>query len=78
MFAQVNVVLETLKVTGLQLSVLLLSTLAAVMLAVPPTNVIVTGLQLAIGAVLSRTVMTCILLDELPQASIAVHLRVSV
>ena len=51
--AQVNAVLETLNVIGLQLSVLLLSTLAGVMLAVPPTKVMVIGLQLGTGAVTS-------------------------
>jgi len=53
MFAQANVVLETLKVTGPQLSLLPLFTLAAVMLADAPTNVTVTDLQIAVGDVTS-------------------------
>ena len=59
MLEQLKLVLETLSATGLQISLLALFTLEAVMVAAPFTNVIVTGLHKATGAVISRTVIVC-------------------
>ena len=78
MLEQLNDDLETLNDTGLQLSKLLLFIIDSVIVAVPPTNVTVTALQIAVGAVISCTVIVCVLLELLLQASVAFQVRVMV
>jgi hypothetical protein len=60
----------------LQSSVEPLSTIAGAIVAEPPLSVTVTFLHLAVGFVKSCTVMVCSQLLELPQPSVAVHVRV--
>ena len=76
MSEQLKLVFETLSVTGLQISLLPLLTSAAVMVAVPPNNVIVMGLQIAVGAVISRTVMVCTQVLKFPVTSVALQVLV--
>ena len=74
---QLKLVLDSVsEAIPLQLSDEPLFTWAAVTVAAPLTRVTVTFLQFALGAVRSCTVMVWLQVPELPQPSVAFHVRV--